>query len=102
MYEDIINEFAGKVRREYDRMVSEVLATYRINVLNQDDLRRRVNIIEDDCSRHFFVDDKYAFTITRFTKAEDDWGVNGKYRLGISYKIEFLDESKARELEKKL
>jgi hypothetical protein len=90
---EVIKEYTGAVVRDYDRMLSEMLMCYKINILDMDEVRRRVSVIEMSMGKkkHFYVDGLYAFTITSFTRTEDDWGVNGNYRLGISHKIEFVD-----------
>ena len=100
---DVINKYTSAVVREYDRMISEMLANYRINVLDLDEVKLRVSVIETGMGshKHFYIDGIYAFTVSSFTRAQDDWGVNGVYRLGISHKIEFLDKSEVLELEKK-
>lgn len=79
------------VNMERYRLIHEMLMTYKINSLDLREVNKRVRIVGDDVCTHYYIDGVYAFTVTKFTRAEDDWGVNGRYRLGISHKIEFID-----------
>lgn len=91
---ELVNEYVSGITREYNRMLSEMLMNYKINVLDLDEVKRRVYATYDETGkkRHFYIDGLYAFTISEFTRIEDDWGVNGNYRFRISHKIEFLDK----------
>ena len=88
---DVRKKLMKEVSESYDNLAFFALAPYGITGENWMENADRVYIVSQSFSRHFFVDDMYAFSIVTFVD-DMDFDEEHNFKLTLKYRIEIFED----------
>lgn len=90
----ISNEFARKVSKNYDELVFSMLSRFGINKDNWQCHIDRIETVQTACTKHFFVDREYRFSIIKEPDEMIFDDSNSYYKISIVYKVKVYEDMK--------
>ena len=88
---DVRDKLAKEISESYDNLAFFALAPYGITGENWMENVDRVCIVSQTFSKHFYVDDMYAFSIVTFMD-DMDFDEEHNFKLTLKYRIEIFED----------
>lgn len=100
LIDDLQTQLARKISENYDDLIFSLLECYGITRKNWRDHVDRILIVDagwPSCTKHFCIDNVYAFSITEESEMIcDDEHLDYKYQ--VKYKVEYIESMRGVEV----